>query len=964
MKKNDFLKKIFSEIKKDNLENFKQLLANSKAVYFKNKQKENLLFYSLQCGSIKISEFLLTTYPEFLLERNSYLLTPFSDVIYRNNKKGFQAFLKLSDINNISLTTVFDQGGEVYTLPLLAVEKLTKDNWHTFEHLTKAMWSNSNLSVTDRFGYNIAHKISINNADYASNILDYLPESVFSQLDSELGATPLLTALKFSELPLVKKLVKYSDIYQKTLLGSNAVHLAVFNNDISVLEFILESLKDSPDLITDSNLYGDSPLMSAINNHNIEALTLLIPYHINQNKDLSEEIIHFIKTSPKDFDKFKLFLNNAKPENLNKLLHNEEYLSVFFSYIFHYGMESDIKYFQHSFFWSSFDNISSPFLNHQLYSSSVLGKKSIKYKINYLLKNHDFLTSINSQQVFTPNKDIDLYFYNADYRNFNKNSKIASFVSLLNTMPGAQIVDLINKTDFINKFDDFDKLHLMAIGLKKNNLDILRLATIDNDNLSLQGHMNCSLMIQDLLTDYDFDSNLQPYFNLFLKYVDFKPIRLFHNYIDKIFLLEPEEKMNKIHSVLSLFKDFPHYKKEFIHLLIYRLTQTEEDQSELLSLFIKNDKAVLSAIENISDKHINKLKNNDFTQHILSVYGERKNLIDFLIDIAQSDNIEKHDLMKFILPQCVLNNSTSKRLGKQIKNKPMDDYGWFFIIKNFVDNKSLNYLTETYFSSKKTFTEFSKDIIEMVPNFSEISKEYIYNCFSNFKNSSEEVAVLDILTQKFNLDYDRIINDSFKSYNFKPISYILKKHEIDINDLNLISFWNSFDINHFFIDLNNKNKLNSEQLNNYFEFLENHKEQLSKNTIVSLFDNFETWLKKNDTLDNNIAMIRTIHIFFKMFQENIDDLNENTLINICQVILSNNDLNNLSSAKEEYEEILNLIFSNKEYDEEFFRAINDNDFFKNNKDKFPEEQQKRLHFYSLKDKFIIPTVKIKKTIKI
>lgn len=37
-------------------------------------------------------------------------------------------------------------------------------------------------------------------------------------------------------------------------------------------------------------------------------------------------------------------------------------------------------------------------------------------------------------------------------------------------------------------------------------------------------------------------------------------------------------------------------------------------------LFIKNDKVVLSAIENISDKHINKLKNNDFTQHILCLW--------------------------------------------------------------------------------------------------------------------------------------------------------------------------------------------------------------------------------------------------------------------------------------------------------------------------------------------------------
>lgn len=964
MKKNDFLKKIFSEIKKDNLENFKQLLENSKAVYFKNKQKENLLFYSLQSGSLKISQFLLENYPEFLLERNSYLLTPFSDLIYRNNNKGFKAFLSLAKSNKLSLGQVFEKGGEIYTIPLLAVEKLNQDNWKIFEDLTKKLWHNSNLNVTDRYGYNIAHKIAINNSNFAENILDYLPKEVFSQLDSELGATPLLTALKFSELSLIKKFIAHSDIYQKTLLGSNAVHLAVFNSDISVLKFILETLHHSPELITTSNLYGDSPLMSAINNHNIEALTLLIPYHIEQNKDLSEEIIHFIKTSPKDFDKFKLFLTNSKPENLKVLLDSEEYLAVFFSYIFHYGNESDIKSFENSFFWNNFSKINSPFLKHQLYSSSILGKKSIKYKINYLLDKKDFLSSLNSQEVFSPNKDIDLYFYNADYRNFTKNSKIASFIGLLNTMPGTQIIDLINKSKFMNKIDDLDKIHLLCIGLKKNNTELLNMINIQDNSLLLKGHMNCSLMIQDLLADYDYNSELQPYFNLFLKNIDFKPIRLFHNYIDRIFLLNPEEKMNKIYSVLSLFKDFPEYKKDFIHLLIYRLTQTEDEQNDLLSLFIKNDKAVLSAIENISDKHINKLKNNDFTQHILSVYGERKNLIDFLMDIAQSDNIDKHELMKFILPQCVLNNSTSKRLGKQIKNKPIDDYGWFFIMKNFSENKSLHYLTDTYFSSKTTFNDFSKDIIDLIPYFSDISKNYIYNCFNSFKNSSNEISVLNSLNNKIELDYTRIINDSFKNYNFHPISFVLNNSQININDLDLNSFWNNFNITNFFIDLNNKNKLDSEPLNNYLEFLDTNKEKLSKETIISLFDNFEGWLLKNDTIDNNIAMIRTIHILFKMFQEKIDILNENTLINICKIIISNNDLNNLSSAREEYEDILNIIFSNKEYDEAFFKEINDNDFFQDNKDKFPEEQQKRLHFYSLKDKLVTPTVKVKKTIKI
>lgn len=150
-------------------------------------------------------------------------------------------------------------------------------------------------------------------------------------------------------------------------------------------------------------------------------------------------------------------------------------------------------------------------------------------------------------------------------------------------MPGTQIIDSINKSKFMSKIDDLDKIHLLCIGLKKNNTELLNMINIQDNSLRLKDIRIVLLMVQDLLADYEYNSELQPYFNLFLKNIDFKPIRLFHNYIDRIFLLNPEEKMNKIYSVLSLFKDFPEYKKDFIHLLIYRLTQTEDEQNDLLS---------------------------------------------------------------------------------------------------------------------------------------------------------------------------------------------------------------------------------------------------------------------------------------------------------------------------------------------------------------------------------------------
>jgi len=182
MNKNEFLKNVFRSIKKDNLEEFKKLTNNNKLINFKNKQKENLLFYSLQSGSINISQYIIESSPDLLLERNSFYLTPFSDLIYRDNKKGFNAFLQLSNIKNLPLGQIYEKGGEVYTIPLLAVEKLSKENWLIFEDLTKKFWNEKTLSAKDRLGYNIAHKIAMNNSEYAQNILDYLPKSIFLNL--------------------------------------------------------------------------------------------------------------------------------------------------------------------------------------------------------------------------------------------------------------------------------------------------------------------------------------------------------------------------------------------------------------------------------------------------------------------------------------------------------------------------------------------------------------------------------------------------------------------------------------------------------------------------------------------------------------------------------------------------------------------------------------------------------------
>lgn len=275
--------------------------------------------------------------------------------------------------------------------------------------------------------------------------------------------------------------------------------------------------------------------MSAINNNNFRALEKLIPYYINQKKDLTEEIIHFIKTSPKNFEYFKVFMEKINPENLKSLLENEEYTGFLFSYIFHYGTEDDIKNMEKSFYWDSIKNINNIFLNHHLFSSSVLGKKATTFKVKYLLNlSKNILTSLESQKVFTHNNEADLVFYNEDYKLFNKNSKISSFVSSLNTMPASQLIDLLKKTNIHNSFDYLDKIFLLAIGLRKKSKEIIELVKID-ESYEIKPHFNSFLSIQDNLSELIYNEDLQPHFNELINNLKINPTRLFHNYIDKIF---------------------------------------------------------------------------------------------------------------------------------------------------------------------------------------------------------------------------------------------------------------------------------------------------------------------------------------------------------------------------------------------------------------------------------------------
>lgn len=967
MKKNDFLRKVYSEIKKDNLEQFKKYISQPKTIYIKNKQNENFLFYSLQSGSFKISQFIIENHPEFLLEKNSFLLTPFSDLIYRDNKKGFNAFFKLCKTHEIALEKLFEKGGEIYTIPLLAVEKLTKDNWEIFENLTKKLWKEKHLNVVDKFGYNIAHKIAINNSYFATSILDYLPSHLFKQLDKEIGASPFLNSLKFSDLSLVKQYLNYSDIYQKTTLGSNAVHLSIFNSDIKVLEFVLDNLKDNISFITQSNHYGDSPLMSAINNHNMEALTLLVPYHIEQGKDLSKELINFIKISPKNFDKFKLFLKNIEPENIKELLNNEEYLTVFFAYIFQYSNYIEIQDFQKNFFWDKLHNIQDKFLNHQIYSSAILGKKAIKYKISYLLNQKEILNSKESNNFFIPKKEIDLYFNNEDYIQFSKNTKISSFVSLLNTMPGNQIIELINQTSVMWELDNLDKIHLFCIALKNKNEELINSINFSDVefDIKLIEDTNCALMIQELLKDYQPDIKFKKHFNFFLSKLDFTPTILFHNYIDKIFLSEKKEKLNIIQDVLVLFDDFLEYKKDFIHLLIYRLTQSTDEQDQLFNLFKKKESSLISAIDNMSSKNINKIKNNDFTKYILCIYGSNKNPLNLLVKLAQSENIFKHDLMNIILHQCILNENTTKKMIEQIKQKKMDQYSWSFFVKNFNQNKNFPLLLDYYFLSNKIFEDFSSNLIEDIPFISECNKESIYNTLINYKGTTKEEIILNTLTAKFKLDYSKIIDISLKNNSFHSISYLIKHKNIDINNLNVELVLESYNRTNIFIDFKADFiiKIN-EKLNNYFYFLKEHKEVLNNKKITSLFKVFYQWLEKNETKEIGSEVIKTINTFLNIFEEKIKIIPNENLIDICKIVLLNNDLKNRQLYLKEYNNIFNTIFLNKEYEEIFFKEINEDIFFIDNMEKIPLEQQKRLQFYSLKNKFIPNSLKEKKIIKI
>lgn len=941
------LKYIYSSIKNNNLAQFQKLTENLDLNSFVNNINENFLFYALDKGSYEISQYLIDKNPEFLLSKNKYLLTPFSNIVFNNNIKGLKCFLKIQNNFKIDMDKLVNLGGETYTVPLLAIEKLNKQNWKIFEILTESFWHSSNLSSKDLNGYNIVHKLAIDNKDYAISILKHLDDSLFYQSDSELNLTPIFYASQFSSFNLFKEILNKSNIQDKNLLNSNLIHAAIFNNDINVLKHLTSELSNiNINFLFEKNAYGDSPLMTAINNKNINAVNHLFKFYIDNKIDISDELIEYIKNFQKNPTLFKKYFQNITFDNIKNLLESDEKLTFLFSYVFFHFSEKDLIKIKKQL--KLIDKISTKniYFGHQLYSASILSKKDIAFKFDMLMNKFKILNSNKSEKYFS--YDISstskLSFQNYDYQLFNKPTKVFSFISLLNTLPNNQLNDFIDKFNILNLLDNNDLVYLYFISIKKQNIGMLE--KLRNNKYSTINE-NTFLIIQDLLGDYTFKEeqllDLNVIFNTFPRKPSYLINNISNNYLN-----------NKITSYLNnyvvMFQKNDSIKKELFLNILFDLYSKPIKDIEYFKFFLSNDNMIVLSFKNMTVDKINNLKLSNFLKKSLTNYFKRENPIFLLLQVASSSNIEKKELIDFILPYCTFNSSVFLYL-KNKSNLNIDENIWTILFEK-IESQNIKDLSYIYLNNTNI-----KNI-----NIDFISDKINKNDIINYILSQEELDFnkLNLLMKKYSINSNDIFNNDLIYENIPLLDYCINENNKLMENVDYLNLLKIININTIDIDFQNNSLFNNSQLNLFFSFLSKNNGMIeisNKEIILNYFVNY----LKNDNINHQVS-IRIINTLLNTFEDSISKIDDSLLVDVCKhFILKNNILTN-----DEFNNIFSIIFDKKGNKLEFFNLLENEKDFKKNITYLPSKEQKVLFLNELKnDLKPIPQIKpIKKSFKI
>ncbi len=834
---------MFLEIKKDNLENFENILNLYPAlINFKNKKKENILFYAFEKNAKNIIDFILSKKPELLKEKNIIGLTIFQDLIIKNKDISYflSKFNNLSDIEKMDFYKSHDPNGNnifFFSTQNNDIKQLKTliENCPNY----KAIQDHQN-----EHGQNLAHFLAINMYQNIEELKDFLSSELMKKQDFLTGYTPIMIAASNQKKENFEILFNFINSEQISYNGNYLFHLAASNN-IEIIEFL-----NSKNLKTNrKNKLGQSALGISISKNKLDITETIF----NLFKDeiiYAEDIVSITRISSKNKSLFTKIIHNPNNQFLN-----EEQKQKFLEGLFLHAEWDTIESIKNN------EKFKGWFIERDfgvLFAKSIAGRKDMQKKIDFLIQEKNILST--------------------------KESIAVTFA--INTLPRNQIVYVLEKTNLLEKIKEEDKTLIASVFLERN-IDISNLKIKMNESNAVQTIIkrnlkNSKIHLEEQMTKInDWLAIIKDENSVFKHYG-----KLISNLKDPFDFIEKNKK--------TLTKE---KQKKLIFYTITSIIKSEEPISKEIKEIVSNYQMLLKSVIDGIIKY-NKIPQNKEVIKLI----EDKNFIeqDSLINLLNKNkNFEQ--VANFVSDNFNLFNlkDINENLIIAIGNHPSGSIIFEVLLKNNKGNEDIFISKYLDLIGQEKIKNFNQDFLDIKKHKTKKIKEAIEKNFFSIIENHEKVNT-DFLYDLWNLSESTIdevssfSNKLFEQQQFKQVNNLqksIKKHfyfkELDFSKIDLMNLHNSILINDsthkdfFELLIQNKNDFNFKQVN---DFLFKFKEDLKENNIsVGILGNFInsvdiSVLKKSDqtliyeSIKNGIIKYDNLDFISKSIEEDNFDL--------------------------------------------------------------------------------------------
>lgn len=907
--KNYEIRNFHSYIKKDNVQDFKNLIKKKPFLLdFKNFRNENILFYSLFCGSEKITNYLIHQKPQLLLERNNVGRNPVQNIA--NKQLDFDFVMKNIFSSNLfkneEIISNVDNLGNNLLMYLSLYPDMTYYNKLINEN------SNINLFHRNKKGSNLFHFLCSNNEELEHINIDLFDSQILMSKTNNLS-NPLMFAAEKKEHKSFKYLInKYKEklhyddfnhiLTERNSLGFSLLDFAFLNKTNENVKYLIENFEYllNKDINTSNALII---IKQQLNNNNLPSFIQILEHYqlFETSTYKTQDFLSIFQSILSNNDKNPLFVDyilkhkfsslvdifsnddlNLNKLNLEKLTHQQ--WTIIFENL---ELQNPLP---------SIKKVGSLFpimMNNQKYQL-----QNLNLYYSFIKKNEYPLENFITQSLLFLQENTIISFLNSGFFNENKNKEFNALLFLFQN-----IYDLKDKLSYndINPLSIENEINIYKSVDYKNFNYINNLDKIINNKNALKSLFYLSdieknITSQIIRTDEPF-TKLSKIFNIcdkeqqefFIKSVIY----------DIYYLAEKNIKINYSINEWNIFKQL--YSDVFLSLKKIGKNENLEMIENFFGIFESTFSQYtidyqLDFLDFISKNNYpidrNQLGNTRFIQktteticnNIQNNTEESSNHIKKLIDI----NIKLFDLnIPMNIPKSILNlinknelielNKTKKIFFDKIfKNSTFQEQKQgFSFLKNYYCLRSMDYFTLDEMI-KEIPIERNKDLsIQDKKRYMAFYYPELFDCEE--QNENQSFLQTDIINR---LIYDYLKSNQLE--NIVTLQYILINNtdiyfhnidkyqniEIDTKNLNNLEYLNIYSYH-----CPNKLKKYEGIISPYIDTIINESLSLKNINIVKII-NILNILEKIDIIEQHPQFIKNIiesnktdEVFYSKFLE-------------------------------------------------------------------------------------------------